>query len=68
MEWWKKSNKRVNEETDSRRVEEEENNLGRDIKESSLEKGIERKEKEKEERRWADSVLYVLVECLPGLL
>lgn len=41
----------MNEETDSRRVEEEENNLGRDIKESSLEKGIERKEKEKEERR-----------------
>lgn len=40
----KNLNNRVNEETDSRRVEEEGNNLRRDIKESSLERGMERKE------------------------
>lgn len=46
----KKVNKRVNEETDSRRVEEEENNLRRNIKrESSLEKGVKRKQREDEQ-------------------
>lgn len=36
-------NKRVNEETDSRRVEEQENNLRRRIKEGSLEEEEERR-------------------------
>lgn len=59
----------MNEETDSKRVEEEESNLRRNIKKRVVwRKGWRGKREEEEERRWADSVLYVLAECLLGLL
>lgn len=61
----KNLNKRVNEETDSRRVEEEENNLGRNIKRVVWREGWGGRKEEEEERRWADSVLYVLAWVSP---